>query len=157
VGVPKAEWVRKDARARGDKYYMPLHPCVRGHLSKRLVKYGQCLECAKEHARLARQKRPSDHYLKFERPSKLKRLYGLTEEGYERLLKGQNSGCAICGSSDPGGRLYKRCRIKHFNVDHDHKNGKVRGLLCQKCNRALGLLDDSPERALKVAQYLRRA
>lgn len=45
---------------------------------------------------------------------------------------------------------------KILNVDHCHETDAVRGLLCSKCNFAIGLLDDNPEYATKAAEYLRR-
>jgi len=79
--------------------------------------------------------------------SKLKQ-YGLTPEDYTRLLILQAASCKICGTHQmviP----YKLC------VDHCHKTGKVRGLLCRECNHAIGLLKDDAFRADCAAQYLR--
>jgi|SRR5215469_9672883 len=56
------------------------------------------------------------------------RELGVTEEEYERLLKEQDGGCAICGNPPKSRRLH---------VDHNHRTGKVRGLLCFRCNRQL--------------------
>jgi Recombination endonuclease VII len=53
---------------------------------------------------------------------------GITDADYEALLAAQGGGCAICGNPPKTRRLH---------VDHDHKTGKVRGLLCHRCNRAL--------------------
>ena len=58
--------------------------------------------------------------------------YGLTLEDYISLLNSQGNKCAICGGSDS----------RALNVDHDHQTGRIRGLLCTKCNTALGLLDE---------------
>lgn len=55
-------------------------------------------------------------------------LLGVTDEQYERLLAAQGGGCAICGNPPKTRRLH---------VDHDHKTGAVRGLLCYRCNRFL--------------------
>ena len=77
----------------------------------------------------------------------LLKQYGLTIEAYETMLKGQDGGCAICGGP-PGGKW------NTFNVDHDHKTGKVRGLLCLNCNRAIGCIKDNPKIAQKIVDYL---
>ena len=67
----------------------------------------------------------------------LKRLYGIDANGYAALLKSQDGKCAICKTARVGkGR-------KRFDVDHDHRTGRVRGLLCNRCNRKPGFLDDS--------------
>ena len=78
------------------------------------------------------------------------RKYGLTLAAYYSLLELQKNGCALCGSSTPGSRT------KHFCVDHDHTTGKVRGLLCNRCNRALGLAHDDSKLLLKMAAYVRK-
>jgi hypothetical protein len=80
----------------------------------------------------------------------LQRLYGITLEQYDEFLLSQNGGCKICERKDTGSS-----RCKFFHVDHDHTTGKVRGLLCNNCNRGIGYLADSPERLLKAAEYVR--
>ena len=81
--------------------------------------------------------------------------YGMTPEDYDRMLAAQDGGCAVCGgTNDNGNRLA---------VDHDHaccsgggSCGRcVRGLLCQRCNSASGLLGDSIERVEMLLDYLR--
>ena len=63
------------------------------------------------------------------RKSRLKLRYGLTPEEFERLAKAQNFVCAICRSSEP------------LVVDHSHKTGNTRGLLCSSCNLFLGVIE----------------
>ena len=63
------------------------------------------------------------------KPTRAKQL-GITDEGYQALLEAQGGKCAICGNPPKeGGR--------RLHVDHNHRTGKVRGLLCFRCNRAL--------------------
>lgn len=69
--------------------------------------------------------------------------YGLTHEDYLKMLTEQNSSCAICGRAD-----------RKLVVDHDHVTGKVRALLCEKCNFAIGNLGDSAKLATAAAEYL---
>jgi hypothetical protein len=61
------------------------------------------------------------------------------------MLQIQSGVCAICGGGNGDRRLA---------IDHDHMTGRVRGLLCSACNRAIGLLRDSPDRFTKAATYL---
>lgn len=78
----------------------------------------------------------------------LLRKYNLTPKCFDLMLSSQNGKCAVCGSDDWG--------RPSPSVDHDHATGKVRGLLCNTCNRALGLFNDSIE-LLKLAQtYLEK-
>lgn len=79
--------------------------------------------------------------------------YGLTVEQYDALLLRQNYRCAICRTDKPGNRRSRA--IRAFSVDHCHKTGAVRGLLCQACNRAIGMLKDDPVIVDAAAAYLR--
>ena len=77
----------------------------------------------------------------------IRREYGITLEEYYKLIEFQGGGCYICGrKQEPDGRK--------LSIDHDHSNGKVRGVLCYACNKALGLFYDKPERLRKAAEYL---
>jgi hypothetical protein len=72
--------------------------------------------------------------------------YGLTYDEYELLLACQDYRCAICGGKP---------RKHSLSVDHDHKTGEVRGLLCSRCNhKLLGSANDDPARLRKAADYL---
>lgn len=71
---------------------------------------------------------------------------------YTAMLSEQGGRCAICRTDDPGGSQ----RSGSFFVDHDHAFGHVRGLLCFRCNRALGILKDSPATFRAAASYLDR-
>lgn len=77
---------------------------------------------------------------------RLKRL-GLSEQDYLSMFAQQEGKCAICRRVETG-RFAKLC------VDHCHSSGRVRGLLCNRCNQALGLLGDSPETLRKATAYL---
>ncbi len=85
------------------------------------------------------------------RNEKLRCYYNISPDDYSRLLAIQNGCCAICGST----HHYGNKKSSHFQIDHDHTTGDVRGLLCAKCNRGLGLLGDSESSILKVLNYLR--
>lgn len=77
------------------------------------------------------------------RDTTYKRLYGLTLQEYHTLVEKQQSLCKIC--TKPFEKLY---------VDHCHKTGEVRGLLCSKCNLGLGYYNDCPDTIRKAALYL---
>jgi len=74
--------------------------------------------------------------------------YGLSQVEFERLFTVQDGGCAICGK--------KEWSIKPPQIDHNHKTGKVRGILCYKCNIACGLLDEDVERVQGLLEYLKK-
>lgn len=74
--------------------------------------------------------------------------YQLTVEEFNALILKQQGRCAICGCTDTG-------NPKYFPfVDHCHKTGRVRGLLCINCNHVLGKMMDDPERLRRAAAYL---
>jgi len=81
----------------------------------------------------------------------LMRSYGVTEEWYVETLAAQGGKCAICPATEPGGPH------KVFSVDHDHKTGKVRGLLCKDCNHMLGMAKDSIETLRAAIEYLQKS
>ena len=82
------------------------------------------------------------------REQHLKRRYGISLQEYTDMIESQGNCCATCGATEPGGRW------KSFAVDHDHKTGKVRGLLCKSCNIALGEVDDNLTTLKRMIEYL---
>jgi hypothetical protein len=81
------------------------------------------------------------------------RIYGLSTDGYAELLVAQGGVCAIC--HQPETKVNRVTGYQHaLSVDHDHSTGLVRGLLCSACNRAIGLLSESPDRLRSAAEYL---
>jgi hypothetical protein len=78
----------------------------------------------------------------------LKYNHKLSVEDYNKLSESQNHKCSICGKNSEynrNGALY---------VDHNHATKQIRGLLCQQCNSALGLFQDSPEILINALDYL---
>lgn len=84
------------------------------------------------------------------------RLYGLTETQYLDMLAAQGGVCAICYQSE---RFIdsRTGEPRRLAVDHDHETGKVRGLLCGRCNRTLGHMNEDVDSLIRAAEYLRRA
>jgi len=82
------------------------------------------------------------------------RRQGFSEEQYQALLKKQNGRCAICGLSE--GHRSQRGRKCRLAIDHDHRTGVVRGLLCNNCNRGLGRFKDDPILLELAVRYLKR-
>lgn len=101
-------------------------------------------------------RRIQDYYKDKEDPEKrlkwrgaqLKRKYGITIDDFNDQLEQQDYRCAICLTDESIGN-------GHFHVDHDHKTGKIRGLLCHHCNVALGSFKDSVETMEKAIDYLK--
>lgn len=76
------------------------------------------------------------------------RKYGLTQEQFDQLLASQGGRCAACGTAEPGAR--------GWNIDHCHRSGKVRALLCQPCNTMAGLAREDPAVLRALAEWLER-
>ena len=79
--------------------------------------------------------------------SRLRRAYGITMEQYLKQLELQENACAVCF------RTVKELGRK-LDVDHSHKTGEVRALLCSGCNTSLGLLRENGGTAYRLALYL---
>lgn len=86
------------------------------------------------------------------RNSQLKLAYGISLADFREMLRIRNNKCDICGSEvfEKGGRGQSSLA----NVDHCHESGKIRGILCGKCNRAIGLLGDTTCSIQKALEYL---
>jgi len=100
---------------------------------------------SRAYARLVAEGKANTHYLRhFERyrDEWLTRRYGITYADYQRMLELQKGLCAICN------------RSAKLDVDHNHETGRVRGLLCRKCNLGIGYLKDDHGLLLKAYRYL---
>jgi len=78
------------------------------------------------------------------RKHNLKHRYGITEEDYNQMAEEQKHCCQICNNKP----------VKPLYVDHCHNTNKIRGLLCHKCNVALGHMNDDPKQLLKAVEYI---
>lgn len=108
-------------------------------------RHSACKECDKARVK-ARHKANPDRT----KNNDLKRNYGITLQEHQQMFENQNGVCAIC--KNPGdGRWKKLC------VDHCHTTGKVRGLLCKRCNIALGEVGDNISTLQKMIEYLAAA
>ena len=85
---------------------------------------------------------------KYERIYRLKKHYELNITEFDNLLLAQDNKCLICGQP-----LYLQ-NPHSVHIDHSHKTGVIRGILCSNCNRAIGFLKDNPEYAYNASIYL---
>lgn len=97
-----------------------------------------------------RKKNP-EKQIESKKRSILKKKYGLTSEQFDDLLKEHQEVCAICKTKN-----VRPNNKKGICIDHNHKTGKVRGLLCDKCNRGIGLFGDSKELLEKAIKYIKK-
>ena len=96
--------------------------------------------------------RGADHYQKtkeHQRCKALQKKFGITLEDYNQMFADQEGHCAICG-------VHQLDVSLTFAVDHDHKTGEVRGLLCRHCNVGLGHFRDDTTLLAKAIAYLHK-
>lgn len=113
------------------KHWSPRYLFGSSHVTSR-----QCKTCRSEKPKSRSQRM---QYLK---------RYGISEDEYRQMWNSQEGACAICGKDlsllDP----------RHRHIDHEHSTGRVRGILCSRCNRGLGFFEDNPDSLATAARYL---
>ena len=123
-------------------------PCIRCGSTERSVKYRRCVPCKRARRKTGKQRAkldPDKRQLEAARlAAKNRKRYGIDEAEYERRIEEQHGLCAIC----------EEVPHDYFAVDHCHDTGKVRGLLCRKCNVGIGMLKDDPKIVQRAAAYL---
>ncbi len=102
--------------------------------------HSKCIICYK--AAVSVEKRTTRYF---------KRTYNLTPEVYHEMHEKQGGVCAICKHPET---QIRHGKVDRLVVDHNHSNGNVRGLLCAKCNQALGALQEDPTRIKALLQYV---
>ena len=182
--LPKTE---AEAIRNGERYFFTGQPCKNGHVSQRVLQKkgskfkSECYECisirskkyraankekmagfnlerrsAEYRSKVNKQRRDKyksqKEYRDYVRSKTYKGKYGLNIEKYDELFKSQSGKCAICGKSSK-----EMADKKRLAVDHDHKTGQIRGLLCSDCNTMLGHFHDDPKLCIKAASYLDKA
>jgi hypothetical protein len=83
---------------------------------------------------------------------KVFKKYGITADDYSRMMDEQDGVCKICGQEESS--RHQNGGVKKLAIDHCHATGKVRGLLCERCNQVLGRLRDDSDIARGMATYL---
>ncbi len=114
-----------------------------------------CRACEHNYFKSYTRKNPEkmrDSYRKIH----LRNLYGITPEKYNEMSKIQNGVCAICSEPETLQKIAREYTTRSLAVDHDKVTGQIRGLLCNKCNRGIGLLKSSPHILELAADYLRK-
>src|SRR5579872_245592 len=133
--------------------------CQKCGAHKQLEKNGtlRCRDCATEWDK--RQYHETATKRAYYRNRHLIRNYGVTFEQVKGLFLAQGERCAIClrhwtECPAPRPSRYEDGFLQHLHVDHDHRSGQVRGLLCHGCNGAIAFFNDDPDRLDAAATYL---
>jgi len=123
------------------------------HRKEYMKKWRQKPENKKKAAKRLREYRENNPEKRalIQRKSMLKNTYGVTLDWYDSKLEEQKGRCAICGVDNP-----QRENTKHFSIDHNHSTGKVRGLLCVRCNTFIGYANEHPNVLQSAIKYLKK-
>ena len=111
----------------------------------------RCKPCSKTHYEKLKVLEPNN-FKKYSRKAHLKHKYGVSEKWYEDKLNEQNNTCAIC-NTEPAD-MWKGS-VCYLAVDHNHITQQPRGLLCKKCNSAIGQLNDDILLLQRAIDYLK--
>ena len=106
--------------------------------------------CTRGHDFSVTRKAHPERHSKYTWKSRIKRTYGISEEGYLKLYSDQDGKCAVC-------KDVIELRGKQTHIDHDHETLEVRGLLCHGCNTAIGLFKENKETMKNAINYLSQA
>ena len=110
-----------------------------------------CTPCRSQQHKEARDRRLTKaEQATIDREYQINYKYGITGSDYTKMLEDQNNCCAICNINQ------EHVRHQRLYIDHDHDTGAVRELLCNPCNAALGLFNDSSKFVQNAANYLKR-
>jgi hypothetical protein len=127
---------KPEFRERTRAYNRAYHAAHKDEINAlRRLRWANNPERKEQHRRYRRKTRRKDT---------LKYYYGISPDDYDRLFAQQRGACAIC----------RERPAKTLCIDHCHATGKVRGLLCRRCNLGLGHLDDSPTLVSAALAYL---
>ncbi len=129
---------------------------------KRNGRYSWCKACCAQRTRDADKAKGAAHSTRWRRKYPEKALaascrhklkkYGLTHEDYDGMMQAQNGRCLICDRELDR----KQHSITVACVDHCHETGRVRSLLCRRCNQSLGQFEDDPDLLRRAADYLEK-
>lgn len=146
-GVKKSCGCQKAVRPQKPKLYVkPKGICSFCNGPTGKVSTTRCRTCKNEHVK----RDPG-----YSRNWQLQKKYGISLDDFNTMWEKCNGNCEICGSSMKLPVKRKGQPLDVVAVDHDHETGKVRGLLCNACNKAIGLLRDNIEILTKAKEYLK--
>jgi len=137
---------RAEAKALGSTEYFTGAPCKHGHVTSRYTANGTCTQCQID---IQTWRYPSEYH----KDKRLQRSYGITLAQFRDVLAAQDYHCPICREpfDQEGGRgSYAPC------VDHCHETGVFRAILCNACNRSIGLMRHRPDVLHAAGDYLEK-
>lgn len=145
---------RREAKEKGLMHFFPNKPCPKGHNGLRYTIKGQCKECLRSSTKNKYKTNPEYwqewRYKNIDKckSADIKRKFGITLIDFESMITAQQGECLICGVE------FWSLNIRDVAIDHDHKTGKIRGILCRKCNTGIGMFNDDLKVVKKAVAYL---
>lgn len=146
-GIEKDESEFYQHRRPNGEQYIATHECKKCCCKRTKAYHDKNLEKQRLTSKLWWEKNKKRCNIK-RKEQRLQYYYGISIEGKENLLKDQEYKCKSCGYDLKNEKPY------HIHLDHDHKTGKIRGILCRSCNIALGLMEDNPEKIMSLYNYI---
>lgn len=138
----------------GKKYHAARYVSQKEKISGQIAAYRASNKDKLNEAGKVWRSKNKDKVKEYQRTTNLKKNFGLSIADYEKMAAAQNNTCAICLT--PETFVHKaKGQVARLAVDHCHATGKIRKLLCAKCNKALGLFEDNPELMEHAANYIR--
>lgn len=116
-----------------------MNTCTKCHDEPKTGRHAWGRKCQSSYQREQRKLYPAK-FAAYDR----KKHYGMTDQEFWQMAADQNWVCKCCGRPPEG---------KGFAVDHDHRTGRIRGLLCGKCNAGIGFFNDKPALLRRAAEY----
>jgi len=147
IRIHRKEYLRKNREKIKEKRRNYFKKYFKTYRKKYTDYYREYRKTHKEQTKNSYKKYQKTHKEKI-REYCIKHKYNLTKLDFNNLLLAQNNRCAICNES------LDLTNTRNIHIDHNHKTKKIRGILCQKCNQAIGLLRDNPEYAYNASIYL---
>lgn len=123
---------------QGRKYYLANKDTLKKKRTERYI--------IKRDLELEKRKIYNTTHKEQNRNRRFMRVYGISLQEYNQILEKQNSRCAICRDLNENGKM--------LCVDHNHLTGKIRGLLCNSCNKGIGYFSDDPKILESARGYL---
>jgi hypothetical protein len=134
-----------------DKRVKPCPVCKTTNNPKAESKGYLCKPCASKRATEWNKNNKDKFFF-----NRIKAQYGITKSQYLSLLEQQDNKCAVCNNEETVKNNWNKEKTRNLAIDHCHKTGIIRGLLCYRCNVTLGKVEDSPELLRNLADYLER-
>ena len=109
--------------------------------------YCSCRVCTRKYVNSHKAKKPKSERIRLGRKYWLNHKYNMTLKEYDEMFEEQDGVCYICGLPE---------NFQRLGVDHNHKTGKIRKLLCNRCNRTIGYVEEDTELLKCMIQYIER-